>query len=248
MNPKISLSLVFGTLLLVGCPDLSAQPGINIYTDFGENNVSQGLFIKTAGFASYKFGKYLLESGFQLDLKNTNNTFFSGFSMSGSRNFKITNFPLEITGFWISTPFSELLRETNWGARLNRESNHFEYLIGAHFRTYAFRQKAIREYGIGQSASKIHETMNLLYSVGYQLKPRNNSWNAGILLTNYDNFMIEQETNPMLRLNGLYKLSSPLIIYLQAWYKSAGATNLAVNYFGFFFRTGIIWNIRCAKD
>jgi len=244
MDPKISLSLVFVSLFLTVCPDLSAQPGLNIYTDFGENNGSQGLFIKTASLVSYQFGKNIFETGFRIDLKNSNNTYFSGFSLSGSRNLKISHFPFEIAGFWICTPFSELLRETNWGARLKRESNHFEYLIGANFRTYAFRQKAIREYGIDQNAAKIHEILNIMYSVCYQLKPRNSPWNVGFSLTNVDNFMIEQETNPMLRLNGFYKLSSPLSLYIQGWYKSAGATNLAVNYFGFFFRTGIIWYIR----
>lgn len=247
MHTTMSLYLVFVTLLLIGCLDLSAQPGLIIYTDLGENNVSQGLFIKSACLVSYQEGKNLLETGFQLDLKNTNKNVFSGFSISGTRNFKIRNFPLEITGFWICTPFSELLRETNWGGRLNHENNHFGFSLGSNFRTYAFRQKAVREYGIAENAAKIHEIMNLIYSFDYQIKPKNNYWNIGVSLTNIDHFVLEQETNPMLKLNGLYKVSAPIILYIEAWYKSAGATNLAVNYFGFFFRTGIIWKIRYSK-
>ena len=248
MNSKISLSLVLVCLLLIGCFDLSAQPKLSFYTDLGENNVSKGLFIKTAGLGRYQFGNNLLESGFQADLKNTNKSVFSGFSISGSRNFMISHFQLGITGFWIITPFSELLRETNWGGLLKHENNHFEFSIGSNFRTYAFRQKAIREYGIENNAIKLHEILNLTYSLGYQLKPRDSQWNVGFTLTNNDNFLIEQETNPMLRLNGLYRLRTPLSIYVQAWYKSAGATNLAVNYFGFFFRTGIIWTLRYTKE
>ena len=243
MESKMSYSLVFVSFLLISCLDLSAQPGLNIYTDLGGSNVSQGLFVKSAVLASLQSGDNLLEAGFQADLRNTNNKVFPGFRINASRNFKINNLPLVINGFWIITPFSELLRETNWGGLLKHENKHFGFAIGSNFRTYAFRQKAIREYGIADNARKIHETLNLMYSLDYQLKPRNSGWNVGFTLTNIDNFLIEQETNPMLRLNGFYRLSAPLSFYIQAWYKSAGATNLAVNYFGFFIRTGLLWTI-----
>ena len=243
----MSLSLVFICLLLIGFLDLSAQPKLNFYTDLGENNVSLGLFIKSAGLASYQFGKNSLETGFQLDLKNSTNIFFSGFRLSGSRYFKISNFPFEINGFWVVTPFSGLLRETNWGGLFKHENNHFGFSIGSNFRTYAFRQKAIREYGIEPNAVEIHEIINLIYSIGYQIKLKTSCWNIGFSLTNMDHFVLEQETNPMLKLNGLYKVSKPLFLYMEAWYKSAGATNPAVNYFGFFFRTGIIWKIGQSK-
>jgi len=244
MHTTMNLNLVFASILLICCFNLSAQPSINFYTDLGENNVSQGLFIKSAVLISYRTGRNLLEAGFQADLKNANQNVFSGFSISGSRSFRINHFPIEITGFWISTPFSELLRETNWGGRLKHENNHFGFQIGSNSRTYAFRQKAIREYQIGENAAIIHEVMNLMYSVDYLIKPTGNCWNIGASLTNIDHFILEQETNPMLRLNGLYKISTPLFLYVEAWYKSAGAANLSVNYFGFFFSTGIIWKIR----
>ncbi len=221
---------------------LIAQPQVTAYTDLGQTSVSDGLFIKTAGLGRYKFGKNRVEAGFQFDLKSNNENTISGYSISASRELLIKNFPFEVQGFYILTPFSDIFRETNWGVMLNIKRDHFVLRIGTNFRTFAFTQKAIEYYEL-QESSKIHENWNLMYSFAYYIKPLENYWNIGLSITNIDHFIINQETNPVFNIRALYEVSSPINLFVESWYKSAGAFNLSVNYFGFFFRTGIIWDI-----
>ena len=222
--------------------NLIAQPRLTAYTDFGQSSVSDGLFIKTAGLGSYQFGKYKVETGFLLDLISNNEKTISGYSIGASRELLIKNFPFEVQGFYILTPFSGIFRETNWGVVLNMKREHVVLRIGTNFRTFAFTQNAINDYDL-KTNSKIHENWNLMYSFAYYIKPLENYWNIGFSITNIDHFIINQETNPVFNLRALYEVNQPINLFVESWYKSAGAFNLSVNYFEFFFRTGIIWDI-----
>lgn len=213
-----------------------------MHFDTGENNVSNGLFIKTAGFGAYRSGKTKITGGCQFDLKSINANILSGSAITVAREFSIKGFPFEIKGFNVYNKYSELLYDLNWGILINIKRNHFTYQIGTDFRTYGYTKHAIKEYGI-ESQNKIHENWNLIYLVGYNLKPLDFKWNVGLLLTDIDYFIIEQETNPMFNLHARYKVAPPVTLYFESWYKSSGALNLSVNYFGFFIRTGVIWEI-----
>ncbi len=242
MKSTLILKLFFINFFSLICLNLVAQVGLFLYTDLGKNNVSQGIFTKSSTMAHYKSGKNMLETGFQTDLKN-NKFCFSGYTLNASRIFKIKKIPLVLKGFCTWTYPSEILEETNWGALLNMRQKHFEMAIGTNFRSYNFRQTAVRDYEINPKNTKVHEIYNIMYSFSYYLKPADDIWNIGLSVTNIDHFIINQETNPIVNLKGLYRISSPVYLYIQAWYKCAGMTNLALNHFGYFFRTGIIWNI-----
>jgi hypothetical protein len=242
MHPILGSGIFIISILLVICTSLVAQPGLTIYTDAGMNNVSEGLFIKAAALGYYKFGKNRVEAGFESSLKNNNDILLSGYTINASRNLTGKGLPLELQGFCAWTRNSEFLRETNWGALLKMRRNGFEMKIGTNFRTYAFRNRVVDEYGIDKDAVRIHENFNVMYSFGYYLKKADDKWNAGLSVTNIDCFMINQETNPSLCLHGFYKPGSQVCLYAESWYKTSGATNLAINHFGFYFRTGIIWN------
>ena len=108
----------------MNCVNLPAQPALKIYTDFGQNNVSQGMYIKSAALGSYKFGKNLVETGFQADLKNSNYSGFSGYTIIASRNLTIKDMKFEIKGFYTWTTPSSILLETNWGTLLKMRHNH----------------------------------------------------------------------------------------------------------------------------
>ncbi len=231
----------FSLLLLISI-NVLAQPGLNLYADFGSNNVSRGLFIKSAALGYYKFGKNTVETGFQADLKNYNNQVFPGYIIDASRDLRIKNAYMAINGFYTSTITSEIIRESNLGCLLKIKFSHFEMALGTNLRTFSFRQSGITNYAIEKNSSKIHEASNLMYSFSYNLKPAENRWNAGMTITNFDYFTIYQETNPMINLHGSFKINSPLSLYAQTWYKIAGASNLEVNYFGFYIKTGMIWN------
>jgi len=229
-------------LFLIFSSWLTAQPGLRIYADAGKNNASGSLFIKSAALANYEFGKNRIETGFQIDIKNNSNSVFSGYNVNASREHAFGGYLFHMQGFYTRTSYSEILGETNWGALLDMRHKRFDMAIGTNFRTYSFKSGAISEYRIKRDASKFHENFNMMYSIGYSIKPTDEVWNAGLEITNFDTFIIEQGVNPALRLRGLYKPGPHLSLYTEAWYMPAGLLNLSMNHFGFNFKTGISWN------
>lgn len=232
----------FTILFLVASADLEAQPGLRIYADAGKNNASGYLFIKSAALVNYEFGKNRVETGCQVDLKNNGHPLFSGYNVNASREQSFKSYLFHLQGFYIRTSNSEILRETNWGALLDMRHKRFEMAIGTNFRTYSFKSGAINEYRIKRDAVKFRENFNMMYSIGYSIKPTDEVWNAGLAITNFDSFIIEQGVNPALRLRGLYKPGSQVCLFAEAWYLPAGLLNLSMNHFGFNFKTGISWN------
>ena len=208
---------------------LTAQTRGLGYVDMGSNNVSEGLTLKTAALVQYQFGRNSIEAGLQLDLKSDNSHVFSGYSLSYSRNLQVKEFPFQLQGFCIWTPYSGLLRETNWGILLSGSKNHFSLQLGNEFRSIVFTQRATELYGYSKD-DRIRENWNLVYTIEFHMKPVEYQWNIGLAVTNMDHFLMNQETNPFFRIRGQYGLGSTLDLFMDAWHKSAGAFNLSVNY------------------
>jgi len=249
-EPKVSANIYSSSgykvfvlfLCLISYNSIIAQSGIVTYIDIGSNNVSDGLFIRSASCGRFQFGKNRVSGGFQNDLKSINNNLFSGYTINASRELVNKGSHFELQGFCTWTLYSEFLRETNWGGLFKMRHRRFEIQIGTNFRTYAFREKALKYYDIEKYSERIHENFNLMYSFSYYLKKSDDPWNIGLSITNIDYFIINQETNPVINLRGLYKPSPQACLFAEFWYKPAGTLNHAVNHFGYFFRIGMIWN------
>lgn len=222
--------------------NLIAQPQASIYTDVSNSIVYDGVFVKNAGLINYQLGKYNTEAGFQFEINNPNHIFLTGFELKFSRNFRAGNFPFTLQSFYLVSPSSSLIRETNWGMVSNIESRHVKMSIGTNFRTFAFTRDAIRNYDI-QSGMKTHELWNIIYSFSYFIKPSNHPWNTAISVTNLDNFTIERETNPILSLQALLRINSTLKGFVEVRCKGNAPLNLNMNYLGFAFRAGLIINM-----
>lgn len=220
--------------------DIEAQGRFSAYIDAGENNVSEGLYIKTSLFGAYQPGKTEIECGTQFDIKSAGSNFLTGLSLSGTREFQVKAFQFEIQGLFMFNPFSDLVHESDLGILANVERKHFAFKLGTEFRTFHITKKASEEFDI-VSNKNLNENWNIMYLLGYNLKPIDNDWNCGIVITNIDHFLINQEINPLIYLHGKCNVSSPLTIYIESWYKSAGSLNINATYFGFFIRTGMIW-------
>jgi hypothetical protein len=253
-----SILFSFGLLFFLPGKELSAQelspresspveliPHFQVsgYAELGSTQVSEGTFVRSAALGSCGIGKYNAEAGMQIDLKSNNRDVLSGYSFRASRQMLIREFPFGIEAFYIGTRFSGVLRESNWGLLLDMERRHFAVSIGTNFRTYAFTGDAVEKYEL-DGDTRMRENFNLMYAFTYTLKPVEHPWNIGLTMTNIDHFLINQETNPCFDLHGRYKVSPTLELFAESWLKRSGALNLSVNYFGFFFRTGIAWNIR----
>jgi hypothetical protein len=246
MNTIKMKYLIFYLIGLTVTLNLNAQPQLSTYLDAGGNKASDGLYIRTSAFGAWNFDKTKADVGIQFDLKNSSSKVFTGAVLNIARELSIKEFRFEVQGFFLYNPFSHLVHESNWGMLLNTERKHFTYKLGTEFRTYHLTQDAIEKYDIGLNKN-LHENWNLIYLLGYKLKPTDNKWNIGISITNFDHFIINQENNPLIFVRGSYKVSSPLTLYAEAWYKSAGTFNIYTDYFGILFRTGLIWKLQLTK-
>lgn len=232
----------FTCFVFTCCINLKAQPGINIYTELGQNNISQGLYIKSATLGNYNFRNNILSTGIQTDLDKNDKILLSGYTINASRYLTLQRMLLELQGFFTMTDLSEILHETNWGVLLKMRRNHFEMAIGSNFKTYSFSEQAQKVYKIMNDAVSIKETFNIIYSFRYNVKPSDNKWNIGWAITDIDYFQFNQETNPIFKLNGYLSFSNKISINADLSYELAGFTNLALGYFGLTLKTGLIWN------
>ena len=242
MNSILNFRIIFFSICMISHAGLTAQPGINMYAEAGKNCVSDGIFIRSAAFGIYEFGKNRVEAGIQTDLKSYCQSWFSGYAVSASREQVVNASTLSVQGFWTRTSYSKILRETNWGALFSIRRMRFEVIVGTNFRTYAFKAGAVQEYDIDEDAGRFHENFNLMYSLSCYLMPADDKWNAGLSVTNFDSFTINQEVNPTFRLRGLYKPGSQVCLYAEVWHFTAGLLNMSMNHYGLLLKTGLSWN------
>jgi hypothetical protein len=212
------------------------------YFDAGQNVVSDGFYLKMGTFANYQFGKNNVAAGLQTNIISNNDKVLSGYSIKATRELMISSFPMEIQGLFILSPFSDLIKETNWGILFGTHRNHFAIRIGTNFRTYSYTQKTFEDYDF-ETNTRIHENWNPMYSFDYYINSIDHRWNIGLAITNIDHFIINQDTNPVFNLQFTYRSGPSMNMFIESWYKTAGALNLNVNYFGYFFRAGITWDI-----
>jgi hypothetical protein len=243
--------------LAMALSDLSAQPfdlpprqtditsafRLPAYLELGQSNISDGIFLKSALLPTYEFGKYTAQAGIRFDIVSNNENVMSGLSLMGSRIFMIRSFPLDVKGLFIRTAYSGVIHENKWGLLLNSQTKHFRIGLGTNFRTLALNNEEAKSLNDSINTS-VHENWNMLYKFSYYIKPIGNKWNIYLSVTNIDYFNISQETNPIFKIGALYDLSLPVTFFIDSSYQSAGILNMNIEYFGFFIKTGIIWNLQ----
>lgn len=244
-NKKSKLKHSLTTLIIIIIINsMNAQLELESFIDIGENNVSEGVYIKNAYRGNYQYKKYNIETGIQFDLMSSNPNTLTGIDIIGSRKFLIKNFSFDVKGFFMLNRFSDLMYETNYGIRLEtRKFKHILFEIGTNFKTYAINAKARKEYNIDKSNSKLHENYIVMYLVTAFLKTHDSDWNVGFSVTNFDYYAIDQLVHPRINLQMKYKLKPNLTLYLDSWYRRSGIFNISANHFGYFFRGGIKWKI-----
>jgi hypothetical protein len=248
-NPIPDFHLKYGRVLFIllinmQWMNLSAQPSLTIYADASKNILSEATTLRSVIIGAYQFGNSQVEAAFRTNLTNGNNTVMSGYFINGSREFRIKNFPFSVNGFWLWIAPSAILKETDYGCFISMKQEHFEMKLGTNFRTYSLRKKAIDEYNIENGETKIHENFNMMYYLTCNLRPSRSRWNVGLTLTDMDYFLINQETNPYMNVHFSYRVSSPVCLFAEAWYKNAGFLNMSSNYFGYAIKIGLTWKIK----
>ena len=239
---KFILSITFMVLTFFFAAN--AQTEIHTFFDVGENNASEGMFVKNGYRGSLLIYKFKVEAGVQFDYLSNNPNTFSGFDILGTKEFAIKDFPVNAKGFFMLNRFSDILCETNWGVRFEtRKLKYFRFEFGTNFKTYAINRASRAKYNIDSFNKKQQENFNLVYGISAYLKPVENNWNVVLCITNLDYYVINQATNPVFNLQTSFNVKSDLTLYLESWYKQAGVFNINANYFGYFFRVGVKWKI-----
>ncbi|MDY0015902.1 MAG: hypothetical protein RBS13_06795 [Bacteroidales bacterium] len=180
---------------------------------------------------SFYFKKNTLNAGYQLTIDD--NT-FPAFYINYTRNINISKQNFYLKAFYSFDKFSKKLFEINRGVIAGYIIHHFKFNLGTNFRTYRIFK---------DSRTNINENFNIMYLATYYINSPECNWNVGITLTNFDFFLINQETNPLFNIETIYTINPHLKVLLEAWYISSGALNLSVNPFGFYFRTACVCNI-----
>jgi hypothetical protein len=221
---------------------LNAQLQCSPFFIVGKTNVSEGLYIKSSVTCNFKYKTNTFGIGGQMDLKSSAENRSPVCDLNYTKRFSIKSFPLDAKSFFMYSRFSDRMYETDLGFLAFTERQHWTFKLGTSFRTFGLTKKAVEEYAVTND-SKIRENFNTMYSVSGYLKPQNNIWNIGITMTNFDSFIILQETNPMFYIETRYRPIETITLFIDAAYMNAGALNLSVNPFGYYFKTGIQWNI-----
>ncbi len=238
----IFLYLAILTVLLQNTTVL-AQWQSSFHSDIGIHNASDGGFVRMANVTGLRFNKFTFETGLQTELLSHKPTFLTGFMVRAGRELLIGEQKVQLNGLYTVSRFSDLMHELNRGLFATTQHKKFTFELGTHFRTYVYNKNAREKYNI-QGNSRLTESWNLIYRIGYALKPPDHPWNLSLAVTNLDLFLIHQETNPMLQLSGKYNISLNISLYLDTFYQQAGMFNINVHYFGFYLRPGIKWHIQ----
>ncbi len=235
-NTVIALFLIL--LMLAFSLPARSQLNLDYSLDLGQSNVSQGLYLSTALVADFCLDNYTLDAGVQFQLIHPAHRVFSAAEFAASRGFYIGKQALAVEAFYLYRNFSDLMFSTDWGLAVSTRLRHWQFDLGQDFKSYRVREKALSYETEG---NVLRENFNLIYHIAYFINGPEKTWNISLSLTNRDHFLINQETNPMLSLRAESFVSSTMKLYLENWYKPAGALNMSAHYFGYFLRTGLIW-------
>ena len=250
MNPTAAIMAPLKVLRIVAISllfSIRAIPGYGQYEqaailDAGSSTVSDGTFLRPAVIASYRYDKLTVSTGFQWTFSSAERKALSGAFISGGSDFKVREIPLSADLFFRRNPYSDVVRETLFGALLKHERSRLDIQFGYHMRRYRL-DKSTLEPGDPASgpALSIWEYRNFMYRGTVRLNEQDAKWNLSASLTNFDHFLIQQETNPMVNLAGCFRISDAVKIHSSLWYQGAGMLNIHANYYGFYFRTGVVW-------
>ncbi len=230
--------------LIVCLNNIHAQFKLQNHFDVGSNSISNGLFISNSTFFDYTLKKTNFKIGTRFDLQTQYlfNTFISGLDLEIMQKFPLKKIELSATLQYFANFFSPIITEHNVALLGGLKSKHFEFLTGVHFRSIVLPKDFI-SLDPNLNNRYIFELWNLVYHLKYSIKPIDHKWNVGLGVSNMDYFVINQASNPMFYVFGNYKIIPNLSIFGECWLQNAGIMNISANYYGSFFRTGLLWKI-----
>lgn len=237
-------AFLFLIILLAGIQhNALAQLSFEGYAGALNSNVSDGTKGNVSAEFSNRFGTLNVSAGALIAFPDANHLYFSALKLQVQNDFQWQQKPLTVTAFYLWKPFSIDLHETAFGLLAGYRMGRFGLQLGVNSRVYYFTQAAIKNYNFADSIStSVWEPVNLMYRVSY-FQPLSEKLEMEAMVTNFDTYIIEQETNPMVQTKFTYRLNKKLSFYGNLGYQQAGLLNMRVNTFGVFLRGGVLWKI-----
>jgi hypothetical protein len=231
---------MFFLLFLFSIQVIKAQYSADLSVEGGSNYVSSGFYSDVSGEFSVKISDWRVTSAAGVSFSGFQENIFNALKMDVSKDFMLKKTALTGHVFYQWRPFSTILHEHNAGLVVHFLKKKFGYQLGINTRVF----NLINQYSASNNYARtsIWEPFNLMYKISWQHQLAQ-KWDLNASVTNFDAFMIQQETNPMLIANVAYLLSPQTKIYFDAGYLQAGLMNIRVNYFGYFIRAGIQWQL-----
>ena len=231
--------VLFFLLILISI-QIKAQYSAGVSVEGGTNYASDGFYSDVTGEFSANIYDWQVATAAGISFSNASENIFNVLKLDVSRDFRINKIPLTGHVFYQWRPFSEILHEHNAGFIFHYLKNKFGYQLGLNTRFFKLPNKYAASNNYDHVS--IWEPINLMYKITYH-QPLAEKWDLRASVTNFDAFLIQQETNPMLITNVTYKISPTSIMYIDMGYLQAGLMNIRVNYFGYFIRGGIKWEL-----
>ena len=244
MKKRITVAYYLLLAFVLSCASalVQAQYIQAAFLDLGSNTLSEGLALRPSFTGGYFYEDYYANTGLQFTFSKEERKAVSAYFLSGGKYFRIQDSYLSGGLFFLLNPYSDLTREMNFGAMFTYGWKHVDLNLGYNVRLYTLDPDNLSGQSFGDDADlRIWEYRNIMYRGVLRLKENDSPWNAYIALTNFDSFLIQQETNPMLYGGGNFRLKESLQLFAEIWYQGAGMLNLSSNYFGYYVRTGIVW-------
>lgn len=234
--------------LMLSSSFLYSQENINFYVfaESGDKITENGLYFHSAGILDVEAGPWVFQAGMLNPWVDELKTGYGASGFRAGREFQASDkIETKAHVFYYHRLASDIIREENAGVMLTAELEHWDFALGNNSRRYVLRKDYRSTVQLNDSADvKVYEWRNVMYRICYQLKSDQNIWNLRMGITNYDYFLINQGTNPLLFSEFDYSPNSLLQFRISACYKGAGSMNLQADYFGFSLRGGVIWTIK----
>lgn len=237
----------FLMIILTSMVCLCARPQMAIDGSVctGSSYVSEGQYTKLASWFSYKDQCWDFSAAAGAVFSQAREKQLDAIRLSLSRDQRIGDKLITPRVFYQFSPVSVRLNDQTAGLLFNHKSRRWYFDLGANTRWYSFTK---RYKGMtGYTDKVLWEPINIMYRLTWH-KPFGDKFEINPAVTNFDHFMIEQETNPFIMMNVLYKLNEKSRIYVDGIYQQAGFFNIRVNYFGYYLRAGCQLNVGRKRD
>lgn len=206
----------------------------------GRNQASAGQFAKITIQGGQCFSNWEFAAGMGFIFSKAQTQDLDALKVQASRFFSPSKYPFKVTAFYQWSPYSENFSVNNFGFILNRKLKKWELNLGANSMFISLFSNHNNSNSIAKRT--LWEPFNLMYRFTFR-QPIAKQIDLLATITDYDNFLIWQETNPFVMVGAEYKSSKQSKLFLDIAYQSAGLLNIRVNAYGYYVRLGYTYGL-----